>query len=147
MFDPVIASDKSQIGDLQSQIQDLQQGNAILDGKNNELISENKQLTNLTEPYLAMQLGWYIHPSSDPVASSRNSFNIYGTILNVGAEDAENCSLVISFYDNMTLLQTSTVQLGEIRPGCSMYLNNPQIGCSVADSVNRIEVAPHWLDQ
>ena len=115
--------------------------------ENYQLINENKQLTNLTEPYLAIQLGWYLHTSSDQVLDSRDSFNIYGTILNVGVEDAENSSLVIGFYDNMTLLQTSVVQLGEIKSGCSMYLPNTEFGCSVADSVNRIVVTPQWLGQ
>ena len=141
-FDPIIANYKAQIAACSSQNMNLNQQNANLEEKNNRLECENKQLTNLTEPYLVAQLGWYLHTSSDVVPSSRDSFNIYGTILNIGVLNAENCSLIIGFYDNMTLLQTTTLPLGVINSGSTKTLENTQLGCGVADSVNRIDVTP-----
>ena len=42
----------------------------------------------LMEPYIETKLGWYLHGSSDLVASSRNKLTLYGLVLNIGAEPA-----------------------------------------------------------
>jgi hypothetical protein len=93
------------------------------------------------QPYLVTDLGWYLHNSTDPVSNMANKFTIYGDIQNEGATDAQNCSLIIKFYNNETLLQTSNIPIGEIKgfDGCA-YLNSTNVPCSVADSVTRIEV-------
>gem|GEM_PF-7128385 len=93
------------------------------------------------QPYLVTDLGWYMHNSSDPVSGMANKFTIYGSIQNTGATDAQNCSLVIEFYNNEALLQTSNIPIGDIRGffNCA-YLNSTNIPCNAADSVTRAEV-------
>lgn len=95
----------------------------------------------LTQPFLVTNLGWYLHGSADVIDASRNKFTIYGTTLNVGAITAENCSLLIHFYSNTTLLQTSEVYIGEIKGWSNGHVSQT-IQCSMADSVTRIEVVP-----
>jgi len=94
------------------------------------------------QPYLVSDLGWYLHNSTDPVPNMANKFTIYGDIRNQGATNAQNCSLIIKFYDNEELLQTSNITIGEISgfDGCA-YLNSTNVPCSVADSVTRTEVS------
>ena len=98
-------------------------------------------LPSSIKPQLVTDLGWYLHNSSDQISNMTNKFTIYGAINNDGATDAQNCSLIIKFYNNETLLQTSNVPIGEIRRfgGGSYYLNQ-NIPCNVADSVTRTEV-------
>jgi hypothetical protein len=97
----------------------------------------------LMKPYLVTNLGWYVHDSSDPVPSSRNTFTIYGEILNVGATTAVNCKLIVDFYHNVTLLQSSEVYVGDIGYWTSSYVRRV-IDCDCADSVTRVEVTPKW---
>jgi hypothetical protein len=93
------------------------------------------------QPYLVTDLGWYLHNSTDPISNMANKFTVYGDIRNDGATDAQNCSLIIKFYNNEELLQTSNIPIGEIKGffGCA-YLNSTNVPCSVADSVTRTEV-------
>ncbi len=93
------------------------------------------------QPYLVTDLGWYLHNSSDPVSNMTNKFTVYGAINNDGATDAQNCSLIIKFYDNAELLQTSSIPIGDIKGffGCDDLKTN--VPCSVADSVTRTEVS------
>ncbi len=95
----------------------------------------------MTKPYFVTSLGWYLHKSSDPVSNMANSFTIYGDILNVGAADA-NCSLIIKFYNNQTLLQTSNIPIGEMKHWTNTNLATTNIPCNAANSVTRIEVDP-----
>jgi hypothetical protein len=111
-----------------------------------------KEISNLTQqirisenpltskPYLVTKLGWYLHNSSDPKANMANELTIYGNILNVGATDAQNCSLIIKFYNNEKLLQTSTVSIGIISHWSDKDLAVRNIPCSVANSVSKIEI-------
>jgi len=111
-----------------------------------------KEISNLTQqirisenpltskPYLVTKLGWYLHNSSDPKANMANELTIYGNILNVGATDAQNCSLIIKFYNNEKLLQTSTVSIGIISHWSDKDLAIRNIPCSVANSVSRIDI-------
>jgi hypothetical protein len=111
-----------------------------------------KEISNLTQqirisenpltskPYLVTKLGWYLHNSSDPKADMANELTIYGNILNVGATDAQNCSLIIKFYNNEEFLQTSTVSIGIISHWSDKDLAVRNIPCSVANSVSKIEV-------
>jgi hypothetical protein len=93
------------------------------------------------QPHLVTNLGWYLHNSSDPVSGMANKFTIYGNILNTGAIDAHNCYLVIEFYSNEKLLQTSNVPIGEINGLCQITsLNTTNVPCSAADYVTRTEV-------
>ena len=131
-FTPIFTSYKSQIDDLQQQ-------NVNLTEKNNRLTEDNKHLTNMTQPYFVTSLGWYLHKSNDQDSSTRNSFNIYGTILNIGAENA-NSRLIINFYNYTTLLKNSTIPLGVINSYSYKILDNTNIKCEVADSVTKIEV-------
>ena len=86
------------------QIWDVWQENKKL-----EELKKIEQNPYLIKPYLVTTLGWYLHDSSDPFSSSRNTLTIYGRVLNVGATAAVNCRLIVNFYDNMTLLQTSEI--------------------------------------
>jgi hypothetical protein len=97
----------------------------------------------LMKPYLVTKLGWYMHDSSDPVPSSRNTFTIYGEALNVGATTAVNCMLIVDFYDNVTLLQSSEVDLGDTRYWSTNFVRRV-IDCDCADSITRVEVTPKW---
>ena len=93
------------------------------------------------QPHLITSLGWYLHNSSDPVSGMANKFTIYGYIENTGATDAYNCSLVLEFYKDAELLQTTIVPVGEIRGffNCT-YLKSINIPCSAADDVTKTEV-------
>lgn len=97
----------------------------------------------LMEPYLAAELGWYLHNSSDPVPESRNKLTLYGQVLNIGAVNATKCRLTVSFYVGGDVAQTSEVHLGEIRYWGYRYLREV-IGCELADRVTRIEVSRDW---
>jgi hypothetical protein len=93
------------------------------------------------QPYLATNMGWYMHNSSDPVSGMTNKFTIYGYIENRGVTDAHNCSLALGFYRGEELIQTSNVPLGEISGFFHIAsLNSTNISCSDADSVTRTEV-------
>ena len=100
----------------------------------------NSENPLMSKPYLVTKLGWYLHNSSDTIANMANQFTIYGEILNVGATDAQNCSLLISFYNNEKLLQTSTIPIGIILHWSDKELTVRNIPCSVANSVSRIDV-------
>ena len=100
-------------------------------------ISENPLMS---KPFLVTKLGWYLHNSSDPKVNMANMFTIYGNILNVGATDAQNCSLIIKFYNNEKLLQTSAIPIGIISHWSDKDLALRNIPCSVANSVSRIEI-------
>jgi hypothetical protein len=95
----------------------------------------------MSKPYLVTNLGWYLHNSSDKIAKNANEFTIYGTVLNVGAIDTQNCSLVIGFYNNGTLLQTAQITIGPIKHWSYITLYPRSVECSFADSTTRIEVA------
>jgi hypothetical protein len=117
------------------------------EGLKQEIANLTQQLGVAEDPLLSKQyfvtsLGWYLHKSSDPVAGSANTFTIYGNILNVGATDA-NCSLIVKFYNSKdTLLQTSSIPVGEMLHWANNNIDPKSIPCSVADSVTRIEVDP-----
>ena len=140
-YTPVIDSYKGQVGSMQDQVDALNQ-------QKSQLIADNSQLTNLSEPHFIELLGWYLHKSDDPVASSKNSFTIYGTIYNIGDEQANNTELTVRFYDNSSLLQQSTIHIGVISPlgsGPQQYCSlNSNIDCSPADQVTNIEVAINY---
>lgn len=125
----------------------LQIWNIWQENKKLEELKKIDQNPWLIKPYLVTTLGWYLHDSSDPVPSSRNTFTIYGTVLNVGATTAVNCRLTVKFYDNMTLLQTSEIAMGMGKVGywSDIYIRHV-IRCDSADSVTRIEVTPKWSD-
>ena len=100
----------------------------------------NSQNPLISKPYLVTKLGWYLHNSSDTKANMANEFTIYGNILNVGATDAQNCSLIIKFYNNEKLLQTSSISIGIIPHWSDKDLTLRNIPCSVANSVSRIDI-------
>jgi hypothetical protein len=100
-------------------------------------ISENPLMS---KPFLVTKLGWYLHNSSDAKVNMANTFTIYGNILNVGATDAQNCSLIIRFYNNEKMLQTSTISIGPISHWSDKDLGLRNIPCSVANSVSRIDI-------
>ena len=138
-YNAVIDSERNTEKDLQQQVDSLT-------GQNKILNEENSQLTNLTQPFLITSLGWYLHNSDDPVASSKNTFTIYGKIYNVGQLPANNTELTIKFYgSNETLQQTSTIQLGMISPitdfTVPLDIGTHNINCSVADSVTDVDVS------
>jgi hypothetical protein len=108
-----------------------------------ENLMQNEDNAYLTKPYLVTNLGWYLHNSTDAISSSKNTFTIYGTVLNVGAANAEDCSLIIHFYSNRVLLQTSEVYIGEIKYWSTTSVSRT-IQCSLADSVTGIEVTAEW---
>jgi hypothetical protein len=145
-FSYLTNSYKSVIETHTNREKDLQQRVDSLTGQNKQLNEENSQLTNLTQPFLVTSLGWYLHPNDDPVASSKNTFTIYGKIYNVGRLPANNTELTIKFYSsNETLLQTSTIQLGIISPTTDFTapfdIGTHIINCSVADSVTDEDIS------
>jgi hypothetical protein len=110
-----------------------------------EISNLTQQLRNsenplMSKPYLVTKLGWYLHDSSDTKANMANEFTIYGNIINVGATDAQNCSLIIKFYNSEKLLQTSTIPIGIILYWSDKDLTVRNIPCSVANSVSRIDI-------
>ena len=128
---------------------DLQQQVGSLTEQNKQLNAEKSQLTNLTQPYLITRIGWYLHKSNDPVASSKNTFTIYGRIYNIGHLEANNTELTVRFYgNNDTLLQTSTIPIGTVLSITNstapfempFEIGKRDLGCSVADSVTKINV-------
>ncbi len=119
---------------------------SIIQQENDNLREENNNLESAPysmKPYLVTKLGWYLHNSSDPITESKRTFTIYGYLSNVGATNATNCKLLINFYDNITLLQTSQLDIGAI-PYWSYHSINTVIDCNIADSVTRIEIKPEW---
>ncbi len=112
-----------------------------LQQENEELREEIIRLS--TEPNLVTILGWYLHGSSDPVKDLRNKLTIYGDIYNDGATTAYNCTLIVKFYNNQTLLQTSEIRLGTIKSWFDRQVNTV-IDCDCADNVTRIEVEKTW---
>jgi hypothetical protein len=122
------------------QISDLEQQNENLRQENEKL---NETPAYLTRPYLVTELGWYLHESSDPVTDSRNKFTIYGTVYNVGAATAYNCTLIVKFCNGMRILQTSEISIGTINCWFQKHVSTV-IACKVADSVTRIEVERFW---
>jgi hypothetical protein len=97
----------------------------------------------MMEPYLVTRLGWYLHDSSDPVPESRGKLTIYGQVRNIGAVNASNCMLIVSFYSGNRVVQTSEIDLGTVRYWGGEYLRR-NINCELADSVTRIEVSRTW---
>ena len=86
-----------------------------------------------------------MNKSFDLVPGSRNTFTIYGKVLNVGATTAENCRLMVDFYDNMTLLQTSEIEIGMGKVDYwSDVIVREVVRVDSADSVTKIEVTPKW---
>ena len=117
----------------------------IIEELNQENINLTQRLTNaqtLINPFLVTTLGWYLHNSTDPVYNSRNTFTIYGSVENTGVTPARNCSLTIQFYKNATLLQTSTISMGDISN--EYYLSRKDIPCLSADSITKVEITPTW---
>jgi len=78
---------------------------------------------SLMEPYLVTKLGWYLHDSLDPVPASRNELTIYGAVTNTGSETAFHCKLIVYFYVNNTVVQTSEISIGTIYYWSSSYVN------------------------
>jgi hypothetical protein len=124
-----------------------------LAAQNKELTEEKSQLTNITQPYLISRLGWYLHKSDDPVASSKNTFTIYGRVYNIGILPANDTELEVKFYGrNETLLQTSTILLGIVPSivnsttpfDMPFDVGKRDIGCLVADSVMDVEISLHY---
>ena len=130
------------------QISDLQQENEELWKETEQLKQENEKLKDpyFKEAYLVTELGWYLHGSTDPVTHTRNKFIIYGNIYNVGATNAADCKLIVNFYDNMTLLLSSEIDVwSPINYWSSRYIYEV-IDCKLADSVTRIEVERTWTN-
>ena len=100
----------------------------------------------LNEPYLATEIGWYLHNSSDPVEESRNEFTIYGRITNIGAKTAYHCTLTVKFYSNNAVIQTSEVYMGIIDYWSQRSIYDEVIGCQHADSVTKIGVERTWTN-
>ena len=100
----------------------------------------------LNEPYLITKLGWYLHNSSDPVEESKNEFNIYGQITNIGAKTAYHCTLIVKFYSNNAVIQTSEIYIGIINYWSQRNIYDEVVGCQYADSVTRIEVERTWTN-
>jgi len=114
--------------------------------ENENLEEEIRSLENApysTKPYLVTKLGWYLHDSSDQIAESKRTFTIYGYVFNVGATNATNCKLIINFCDNITSLQTSELDLGDIAFWTYRSISRV-IDCRLADSVTRIKITPKW---
>ncbi len=137
--------------------------NERLTGVIEKLNQENRNLTqrladaeNSVKPNLVTSLGWYLHKSSDPVNKSRNSLTIYGTVYNVGATTAKQCSLNIRLHSNETIVQTADIYIGDIKGWSEIgtdtnysqrnqyYITPRNIACTSADSVTRIEITPKW---
>ena len=130
------------------QILSVQQESEKLRQENEQLKEENEKLKDpyFKEAYLVTELGWYLHGSTDPVPHVRNKLVIYGTVYNVGATNAANCKLIVNFYDNMTLLQSSEIDIwSPINYWSSRYIYEV-IDCKLADSVTRIEVERTWTN-
>jgi hypothetical protein len=91
------------------------------------------------------QIQWYLHNSSDPIEESRNEFTIYGEITNIGAKTAYHCKLIVKFYSNNAVIQTSEIYIGTIDYWSHSSFREVT-DCQLADSVTRIEVERTWTD-
>ena len=113
--------------------------------KISHLLEANEKLNRpiLSGAYLVTELGWYLHNSSDPSPASRNQLTIYGTISNVGAENAKNCMLIIDFYSETFLQKSIKSNLGSINSGSHIYIER-NIPFSFANYVTHIEVERTW---
>ena len=129
------------------QISDLQQENEVLRQEIEQLEKKNEDLFSpyLMESFLVTELGWYLHDSRDPVNYSRNKFTIYGHVYNVGARNAMDCKLIVTLYDNKTLLQQSEFDLGLISYWSRTWVRR-DIDCELADFVTKIEVERTWTN-
>ena len=164
IFSPIISYIYFQQVDMASpEIKRLQ---GVIDKLNNEkqlLQQQLEKLSALTKANLVTSIGYYLHPSTDPVPKSRNTFTIYGSVTNTGLMTAYNCYLNITFYskDNATLQhERITVGIGGIlyaygdtrETSMGNYNNNfysinyRDIGCPQADQVTRIEITPVWSE-
>jgi hypothetical protein len=164
IFSPIISYAYFQQVNLSSpEIKRLQ---GVIDKLNNEKQLLQQQLENATgliKAHLVTSLGWYLHPSNDPVPKSRNAFTIYGSVTNTGLMTAYNCYLNITFYskDNATLQhERITIGIGGILYAYGdthdtsygnynnnvYYINQRDIGCPQADQVTRIEITPIWSE-
>lgn len=138
----------SQGNTLQNDI--LKNENQALHQEIADLEERLEKAENLTKANLAADLGWYLHDGSDPVPKSRYKFTIYGYVANIGLEPAYDCKIIIKFYRNQTLLQTSQISMGKIKPTNPLSFDDVfqiykrDIDCKVADSVTRIEVTREW---
>jgi len=162
IFSPIISYVYFQQVDMASpEIKRLQ---GVIDKLNNEkqiLLQQLENVTGLVKAHLVTSLGWYLHPSNDPVPESRNAFTIYGSVINTGLMTAYNCYLNITFYskENATLQhERITIGIGGVLYACgdthdtsygnynnnfySIYQRN--IDCPQADQVTRIEITPVW---
>lgn len=130
----------------EAQISDLHQENEKLSKEIQQLETENEKLKDpySEEAYLITELGWYLHGSSDPVAESRNKLTIYGNIYNVGATNASDCKLIVNFYENMTFLQSSQINIRSPINYWSSRNIRQDVDCKMADNVTRIEVERFW---
>ena len=145
----VANANKSVIASYISKERVLQQQVDSLAEQNKRLNQENLQLTNLTQPNLITSIGWYLHKSNDPVATSKNTFTIYGRIYNIGSLPANNAEISVKFLaSNDTLLQVSTIHLGIIpsitNSTMPFDIGNRNIDCSVADSVTNVTISLHY---
>jgi hypothetical protein len=164
IFSPIISYVYFQQVDMTSpEIKRLQD---VIDKLNNEKQLLQQQLENssaLTKANLVTSIGYYLHPSTDPVPKSRNTLTIYGSVTNTGLMTAYNCYLNITFYskDNATLQhERITIGIGGIlyaygdthETSYGNYNNNVysinqrNIGCPQADQVTRIEITPVWSE-
>jgi hypothetical protein len=162
IFSPIISYVYFQQVDMASpEIKRLQ---GVIDKLNSEkqlLQQQLEKLSALTKANLVTSIGYYLHPSNDPVPKSRNAFTIYGSVTNTGLMTAYNCYLNITFYskDNATLQhERITIGIGGILyaygdthdTSYGNYNNNfysiyqRDIGCPQADQVTRIEITPVW---
>ena len=139
-FSNVVESFKAQIESYSIQPQE----NEELAGKIREYMKPYDPYLN--EPYLITRLGWYLHNSSDPVEESINEFTIYGEITNIGAKTAYHCKLIVKFYSNNAVIQTSEVYIGLISYWSERNFYDEVVGCQYADSVTRIEVERTWAN-
>jgi len=162
IFSPIISYVYFQQVDMASpEIKRLQ---GVIDKLNSEKQLLQQQLENssaLTRANLVTSIGYYLHPSTDPVPKSRNTFTIYGSVTNIGLMTAYNCYLNISLYDkyNTTVQhERITIGIGGILyaygdthdTSYGNYNNNfysiyqRNIGCPQANQVTRIEITPVW---
>jgi hypothetical protein len=162
IFSPIISYVYFQQVDMTSpEIKRLQ---GVIDKLNSEkqlLLQQLENSTELVKAHLVTSLGWYLHPSNDPVPKSRNAFTIYGSVTNTGLMTAYNCYLNITFYSkDQVALQHERITIGvggilyaygDMREtSYGNYNNNVysiyqrNIGCPQADQVTRIEITPVW---
>jgi len=136
---------KSEIESYKLQILNSMQENEVLRERTIEYMKPYDPY--LKEPYLVTELGWYLHDSLDLFPESRNKLTIYGKVTNIGAKTANNCTLIVNFYINSTVIQTSEIKIGAIRYWSFSNINKNIIDCPLADSVTKIEVERTWANQ